>query len=76
MRHVGALHGERLGTARGHRRRTGPRPRIPVAAFSGVVRVAEPSWSTGDDVGPAAARGPAGGRFRSGRRTAADTLVG
>ncbi|MEV0688556.1 TetR family transcriptional regulator [Streptomyces sp. NPDC050388] len=35
---------------------TDPRPRILVAAFSGVVRVAEHSWSTGDDAGLAALR--------------------
>ncbi|MEZ3179757.1 TetR family transcriptional regulator [Streptomyces pimonensis] len=36
---------------------TDPRPRILVAAFGGVVRVAERRWSTGDDFSAAAMRG-------------------
>jgi hypothetical protein len=33
-----------------------PRPRILLAAFGGVVRVAERQWSTGDDFGVDAMR--------------------
>ncbi|MEW2073970.1 TetR family transcriptional regulator [Streptomyces sp. NPDC012403] len=33
-----------------------PRPRILVAAFGGVIRVAERLWSAGDDLGAAAMR--------------------